>query len=86
MNHVYLTENAAEPSPELQEQVRDFKDIGFLTYKVESRPQSQLKVYYDCMTEHQADHNWLAFFDVDEFLVLRSGCSPNTLQPDLKSL
>lgn len=37
---------------------------------------SQLKVYYNCMSQHYDKHNWLAFVDIDEFLVLLSRYDP----------
>eukprot|EP00892_Ulva_mutabilis_P000948 jgi/Ulvmu1/10854/UM007_0028.1 len=73
VEHVYLTENAEEPTPHLRAEVDDFVQSGFLTYRTEARPRTQMKVYYECMHNNHAKYNWLAFFDLDEFLILRPG-------------
>jgi hypothetical protein len=71
VDHIYVTENAPEASPEMTEQLRDFVEAGFVTYDVEPKPKAQMKVFYDCMKRAYTRYNWLAFFDADEFLVLR---------------
>lgn len=76
VDHVYLSENAATPSSTLRAELASFVRSGFLTYATELMPRSQLKVYYDCMTNHYHKHNWLAFFDIDEFLMLMPGHVP----------
>eukprot|EP00892_Ulva_mutabilis_P000947 jgi/Ulvmu1/10853/UM007_0027.1 len=75
VDHVYLSENTQSPTPTLRSQVDDFVRSGFLTYSTEPMIRSQLKVYYDCMKQYYTKHNWLAFIDIDEFLILRSGGS-----------
>lgn len=37
--------------------------------------QAQLAVYWRCVQEQRANFNWLAFFDLDEFLLLREPCA-----------
>ena len=64
------------PTPALRAQVEDFVRSGFLTYTTEPMARSQLKVYYNCMSQHYDKHNWLAFVDIDEFLVLLSRYDP----------
>lgn len=71
MEHIFLTENAAGASKELKAQLRDFIDSGFLTHAVEPAAKAQMKVFYDCARANAQAYNWLAFFDVDEFLILR---------------
>lgn len=71
---MYLSENAATPTTALRSQLNDFVQSGFLTYATEPMPRSQLKVYYNCMMNNYEKHNWLAFVDIDEFLVLMSKC------------
>ena len=77
VQHVYLTENAAEPSPDMLLQLADFVDSGFITYTTEGVARAQTKVYYDCMRQHYHKHNWLAFFDIDEYLVLVDRRAPS---------
>lgn len=37
------------------------------------RKNSQLKAYEDCYARHGSEYDWIAFFDFDEFLVLKKG-------------
>ena len=74
VEHVYLTENSEAPTPHVRAEVDDFVEAGFLTYKTEPQPRSQIKVYYNCMAALHAQYNWIAFFDLDEFLILLPGC------------
>lgn len=76
VDHVYLSENAASPTSALRAELDSFVKSGFLTYTTEPMPRSQLKAYYDCMTQNYDKHNWLAFFDIDEFLILMPGHAP----------
>eukprot|EP00892_Ulva_mutabilis_P011573 jgi/Ulvmu1/8789/UM048_0044.1 len=70
VEHVYLTENANTASLEMQNSLGDFISQGFITYSHEPDKNAQLKVYHDCMRQHYNKHGWLAFFDLDEYLVL----------------
>lgn len=76
VDHVYLTENSATRSEDLYAQLMDFVGTGFLTYSLEAIPKGQTKVYYDCMSQNYHKHNWMMFFDMDEFLVLTGECAP----------
>lgn len=71
MDHVYLTENTYRPTPHMRGQLNDFVSEGFLTYEVDGTTGPQLKLYRRCMEQHYHKHNWLAFLDLDEILVLR---------------
>lgn len=52
-------------------QLNDFVSEGFLTYEVDGTTGPQLKLYRRCMDQNYHKHNWLAFLDLDEILVLR---------------
>ena len=78
MDHVYLTQNS-DPMPEhVTAQLRDFVAAGYVTLRAVPRPEFQAHFYFDCMQHHRHKHNWLAFIDVDEFIVLRK-CAPQSL-------
>ena len=77
MQHIYLTENAAERPQYMVEQLQDFVDDGFLTYNHDATPGGQMKVVSDCMRQHYLEYDWLSFLDVDEFLILRNQCAPH---------
>ena len=59
----------------------------FLTIREERMPKAQLKAYAWCAEEYRLQYNWMAFFDMDEYLVLRGehAGEPSTGQrPNLK--
>ena len=58
---------------------------SFLSLRRERTQKAQLKAYAWCAEEQRAAFNWIAFFDHDEFLVLRAG-PRGTRAPDLKAL
>lgn len=68
-NHVYLTDNNSNPP--LKDIIQDFIDKGFVTYKYDNRKYAQKIVYNECLNQHRDDSKWIAFFDSDEFLVLK---------------
>eukprot|EP00892_Ulva_mutabilis_P007298 jgi/Ulvmu1/4940/UM205_0002.1 len=70
VDQVYLNENSDKPMPSTTKQLQDFVDEGFVTYSREARANSQLKIYYDCLSKHAHKHDWMAFFDMDEYVVL----------------
>lgn len=89
VEHAYLTENQAHSDTTTAEQLTDFITGGFVTYSHEPLPQAQMKIYYDCLVKHAHKHDWMAFFDMDEFLVLTGRCaipSPPPLLPPLPAL
>ena len=69
VDRVVLYEN--DDTPRLKARLAQFIDSGFLVYNHEPQPNAQMKVYQDCIDAHAPDFNWLAFFDLDEFLLLR---------------
>jgi hypothetical protein len=71
VEHIYLTENSLQAPEHMAEQLRDFVEEGFVTYDLEREPAAQVKIYYRCMRKAHTRYNWLAFFDVDEYLMLR---------------
>lgn len=73
VERVFLTENDDEPH--LKEPLQDFVETGFVEYRLERREHAQMQVYQACIEEHAHEVNWLAFFDIDEFLLLRNKCA-----------
>ena len=73
VDHIYLVENSEDDSmlPEIQE----FIDGGFVTFSNSPRPMFQQSIYLDCMEKNRHEHNWMAFLDLDEFIVLRKCAS-----------
>jgi hypothetical protein len=79
VDKVFLTDNAPKSalnvsllgSPALGK----FTENGFLQLDTESKPHAQLAVYQKCILNHARKYNWMAFFDLDEFLVVRECAS-----------
>lgn len=75
MEHVYLTENDVGSGADKYAAFQPLIQQGFLTLTVDETPKAQLHVYQKCIDEHRWQHNWMAFFDVDEFLVIKDKCA-----------
>jgi hypothetical protein len=73
VDRVFLTENAPEPGTELVNSpvLEKFVKEGFLKLASEPKPHAQTPVYGKCIREQWLNFNWIAFFDMDEFLVVR---------------
>jgi hypothetical protein len=80
VDHVFLTDNNSTDGGHLRAEVQRLFPLSFLTVKNEFEPRGQLKVYAWCAEEHRVSFNWIAFFDVDEYLVIRDECAPLTFQ------
>jgi hypothetical protein len=76
VDHIHLSENAQKPDAHMAGQLRDFIRAGFVTYDAMPRERAQIVAFYNCMRMNYRHYNWLAFLDVDEFLVLRR-CAPS---------
>jgi Glycosyltransferase family 92 len=51
--------------------LQDLIEKGVVLYKdTHKRPKRQLANYQRCLTSHRHQHQWLAFLDVDEFIVI----------------
>jgi hypothetical protein len=76
--HIYLTENSPVESATLLPGLQSYVDEGFVSYRIEPRPHAQIQIYEKCLLEYRHHHNWLAFFDADEFLILRNRHVPRS--------
>jgi hypothetical protein len=73
VDHFYITDNGSEPH--LNETIKDFIDKNIITYKYDTRDKPQINVYNECIQNYQNESTWIAFFDSDEFLVLKKDSS-----------
>jgi Glycosyl transferase family 2 len=74
-DHVFLWDNNSVDGEQQRSVLSRAFPRSFLSLYSEREPQGQLKVYAWCAEEQRASYNWVAFFDLDEFLVLRDRCS-----------
>ena len=79
MNHVYLTDNDSADGARLMAQLRREFPARYLTLRSDTVPHAQMRTYAWCAEERRTFHNWMAFFDLDEFLVLDSRCAFTSL-------
>ena len=70
MDHVFLFDNGSADKS-ISRQLRPHFSRQFVTFADEDLPRAQLKVYAECMEERRARYNWIAFLDLDEYLIVR---------------
>jgi hypothetical protein len=75
VDHIFLTDNNSTGGQEAREQLAAAFPSSFLSLNSEMEPRAQLKVYAWCAEEHRVSYNWIAFLDVDEYIVLRGRCA-----------
>ncbi len=69
VDHFYITDNLSEPP--LNETLSDLIEKGLVTYQYDTRRRPQITVYNECLSKYRQETRWMAFFDSDEFLVLK---------------
>lgn len=81
---MYLTDNGSDGSKATRAQLeRDFPRT-FLTLRFHPRPAAQMRVFSWCVSALRGEYNWLAFVDVDEYIMLRpaaGGTAAGALKP-----
>ena len=75
VDHVFLTDNGSANFGSVRAKLAKQFPAAFLTLRSESYDRAQLKVYAWCAETQRDQYNWLAFFDLDEFLVLRGAAA-----------
>ena len=56
--------------------IKNYISNGFVTiidYRGHKVPKNnnQIEAYYDCYEKHNKQYDWLSFFDIDEYLILK---------------
>lgn len=69
VEHFYINDNQSVPP--LSSVIQDYIDSGLVTYTYDPRERPQVKFYNECIAKYQDASKWIAFFDSDEFLVLK---------------
>ena len=75
---IYLIDNSKDH--ELQKWQNKRRNAGY-SVRVMPKPGThrQMYGYHMCAAEHRKDHKFIAFFDVDEYLVLKKHNSVNEM-------
>ena len=75
-DHIYIYDNNDINDEKVENIIKKYINIGFVTlidyrgYRGKNnRP--QLDAYYDCYENHNKEYDWLTFFDLDEYLILK---------------
>ena len=83
VQQIHLYDNNS--TPPMQTTIADFIAAGEVDYHFftgEGVPRPQLHIYKLCIERHRHQHDWMAFLDMDEFIVLGPKMSGKTL-PDM---
>ena len=75
-NHIFLYDNNDKNGEDLKEVIYDYIIKKFVTYINYHDIKGSLggpimSAYYDCYQRNNLIYNWIAFFDVDEYLILK---------------
>ena len=71
-NHIFIYDNNDVNGEKVEDVIIEYVNQGFITiinYRGYSAP--QMNSYFDCYKRNNLIYDWLAFFDVDEFLILK---------------
>jgi hypothetical protein len=72
-DHIFLTDNGSGNGPDMIQQLKSEFPDSFLTLRSEAAPRAQMKTYAWCAEEQREHYNWMAFFDLDEYLIIQNG-------------
>lgn len=77
VDKVLLTDNnsARDPQPFIQDWIRN----GFVEYSTNNVTgmTGQASTYQKCIDDHRLHYSWIAFFDLDEMIVVLDRCADN---------
>lgn len=73
IDHFYITDHKSNPP--MLDVLQDYIDHKIVTYKYDERPSPQITIYNECLQQYGSNNKWIAFFDSDEFLVLKQHSS-----------
>ena len=69
---IFLYDNNHDGEEYFQSVIGDFINQGFVELTdFRGKEAAQMEAYNDCYTKHGAEYDWIAFFDIDEFLHLK---------------
>lgn len=70
-DNIFLYDNNHDGEERFEDAISDYIDNGFVEVTdFRNIEAAQLLAYNDCYKKHGNDYDWIAFFDVDEFLTL----------------
>ena len=75
-DHIYIYDNNHDGEERFEDVLGDFVAEGFVTivdFRNRAEERTQHDAYNDCYSRFGSKHAWMAFFDLDEFLVFANG-------------
>ena len=75
-DHIYLYDNNNIDDEKVEDLIKKYINNGFVTlidyrgYRGKKN-NPQMEAYYDCYDKHYQEYDWLSFFDLDEYLILK---------------
>lgn len=71
---IFLYDNNDPDGEHFNDVIGDYMKAGFVdVINYRGRKVAQLSAFQDCYDRHCKDYDWIAFFDVDEFLTFSNG-------------
>ena len=76
-DHIYLYDNNDKRGEKVEDLIKKYIDENLVTLidygglKGNNRNSPQMRAYYDCYEKHSKEYDWLSFFDIDEYLMLK---------------
>lgn len=67
VNKIYIYDN--ESTDDTRSVLQPFVDRGLVEYRFITGRKKQTEAYNDCLARHRYDARWIAFIDLDEFIV-----------------
>lgn len=76
---ICLYDNNREGEEDFRDVIGDYINNGFVILKDKRniKEPCQLQSYNECYNEYKNDYNWIAFFDIDEFLIINKNIKIN---------
>ena len=70
-NHIFLYDNNYDGEEHFEDVIGDYIDSGFVdVINYRNKQVCQIKAYDECYHSHSNEYDWIAFFDIDEFMIL----------------
>ena len=70
-DNIILYDNNYDGEDHFEDVISDYIDSGFVdVINYRNKQVCQIKAYDECYHNHSNDYDWIAFFDIDEFLTL----------------
>ena len=69
---IFLYDNNYDGEEHFEQVIGDFIQQGFVELiDYRNKPIAQIEAYNDCYAKHSNEFDWIAFFDMDEFLIVK---------------